>query len=72
MKKELTEKSIETYVSYLTEIRLCYGTECYLEHLKRVLNGIKYTYSVDIKKLRSDLLHLVDDEYNKRLLVLNK
>ena len=55
-KKEITEKTIEHYMNYLLNIRICYGSARCMEHLKYAINGAKENYTPDaVKQLKVEL-----------------
>lgn len=68
MKKELTEKSIQSYLDYLVNIRIWYGNKRCREHFKYVMNGAKHSFSAaDCKRLKAELLRRIDGEYKRRI-----
>lgn len=55
-KKDITEKTIESYMNYLLNIRICYGSRRCMENLKYAINGAKTTYSAEaVKRLKVEL-----------------
>lgn len=70
-KKQLTEKSIQTYYDYLVKILIGFGYNRYREHFEHAINGAKTTYSAaDVKRLRSELKHRIEDDYGVYMCML--
>lgn len=70
-KKQLTEKSIQTYYDYLVKILIAFGYNRYREYFKYAMNGAKTTYSaVDVKRLRSELKHRIECDYGEYMYML--
>lgn len=70
-KKQLTEKSIQTYYDYLVKILITFGYNRYREHFKYAMNGAKTTYSaVDVKRLRSELKYRIERDYGEYMYML--
>jgi hypothetical protein len=70
-KKQLTEKSIQTYYDYLVKILIAFGYNRYREYFEYAINGAKTTYSAaDVKRLRSELKHRIEDDYGVYLMIL--
>ena len=70
-KKQLTEKSIQTYYDHLVKILIAFGENRFREHFKYAMKGAKTTYSAaDVKKLRSELKHRIEHDYGVYLMIL--
>lgn len=70
-KKQLTEKSIQTYYDYLVKILITFGYNRYREHFEYAMNGAKTTYSAaDVKRLKSELKHRIEDDYGVYMMIL--
>lgn len=70
-KKQLTEKSIQTYYDYLVKILIGFGYNRYREYFEYAINGAKTTYSAaDVKRLRSELKHRIEDDYGVYMMIL--
>ena len=67
MKKSLTEKTIQTYVDYLVDIRVKYGYNQYIEKFKTAMIAARETHSrTDVMKLKSAILQRIDIAYRNR------
>lgn len=68
MKCELKEENILSYLDFLVQIKIAYGSDRCVEHMKYCLNGARENYSAaDVKRLRAELLRRIPEEYERRI-----
>ena len=68
MKRELKEEDILSYLDFLVQIKIAYGSARYAEHLKYCLNGAREDYSAaDVKRLKAELIRRIPEEYERRI-----
>ena len=68
MKRELREENILNYLDYLVQIRIAYGSDRCVEHMKYCIKGARTNYSAtDVKRLNAELIRRLPEEYERRI-----